>query len=74
MILKIPENINQFDKPGYYKLSMVSNEFINKYCIYCGDLYCPCDKFMNNKRLFEDREKEANEYGEPSFKRSKINN
>jgi hypothetical protein len=44
--LQIPENINQFGKTGFYPISMI-NEFYSNYCIYCGDLFCPCSIYMN---------------------------
>lgn len=44
--LQIPNNIIQFGQPGYYPECLI-NEFLSSYCQYCGDLFCPCDYFMN---------------------------
>ena len=46
--LKIPDNITQFGQPGYYPLSFL-NELCCNYCVYCGDLCCPCDEYMNEE-------------------------
>ena len=77
--LQIPNNIIQFGQPGYYPECLI-NEFIDSYCIYCGDLLCPCDYFMNNngKRqnnsnsniYYNENNEDHNE--EPSNKKPKI--
>jgi hypothetical protein len=51
--LKIPDNITQFGKPGYYPLAFL-NDLCCNYCVYCGDLCCPCDEYFNEngKRIY----------------------
>lgn len=44
--LQLPENISQFGQPGYYPEIML-NGLLDNYCIYCGDLLCPCEQYMN---------------------------
>jgi hypothetical protein len=66
--LKIPDNIIQFGQHGYYPLSAL-NELCNNYCVYCGELCCPCDKYMND---FGKRSNNNYSNDEPPAKKGKL--
>jgi hypothetical protein len=60
--LQIPENINQFGQPGYYPLCLL-RELVNNYCIYCGDLFCPCELYINDNGKRNYLNNNDNDYG-----------
>lgn len=65
--LQIPDNISQFGKPGYYPECLLTDLF-DSYCVYCGDLLCPCEQYLN----IEAKRKNNDNNGEPCNKKFKL--